>query len=85
MSPALLEESACLLNKGGMMLEDAAVPGVGENAQLCLRLPTRELESVERRHHHVVIAVDDQDRMLDRPQLGGVTLSPGLDRRKAKR
>ena len=32
--------------------------------------------------HHVVIAVDDQDRMLDRPQLGGVTLSPGLDRRK---
>jgi hypothetical protein len=29
-----------------------------------------------------VIAVDDQDRMLDRPERGGVTLSPGLDRRK---
>jgi hypothetical protein len=40
----LLEESACLLNEGGMVLEDAAVPGVGENAQLCFRQPTRELE-----------------------------------------
>jgi hypothetical protein len=28
----LLEESECLLDEGGMVLEDAAVPGVGENA-----------------------------------------------------
>jgi hypothetical protein len=27
----------CLLNEGGMVLEDAAVPGVRENAQLCFR------------------------------------------------
>ena len=29
-----------------------------------------------------MIAVDDQDRMLDRPERGGVTLSPGPDRCK---
>jgi hypothetical protein len=40
----LLEESECLLNKGGMVLEDAAVSGVRENAQVCFRQPTRELE-----------------------------------------
>jgi hypothetical protein len=70
-----------LLDEGGMVLEDAAVPGVRENAQLCFRQSTRELERVERRHHHVVIAVDDQDRMLDRPERGDITLSSGLDRR----
>src|SRR6266851_124296 len=64
-----------------MVLEDATVPGVRENAQLCIRQSAGEFERVERRHHHVVIAIDDQDRMLDRPELGGVTLSPGLDRR----
>jgi hypothetical protein len=78
----MLEESECLLNESGMVLEDAAVPGVRENAQLCIRQPTRELEGVERRHHHVVIAVHDQDRMLDCPERGGITLSPGLDRCK---
>ena len=40
----LLEENESLLNEGGMVLEDAAVPGVRENAQLCFRQPTRELE-----------------------------------------
>src|SRR5258708_371750 len=65
-----------------MMLEDAAVPGVRENAQLCFRQPTRELECVERRHHHHVSAVNGQDMMLDRPERGGITLSPGLDRCK---
>ncbi len=39
-----LEENECLLNEGGMVLENAAVPGVGENAQLRFRQPTRELE-----------------------------------------
>lgn len=42
--PLLLEENERLLNEGGMVLEDAAVPGVGENAQLCIRQPARELE-----------------------------------------
>src|SRR5216684_7599095 len=77
----LLEESECLLNEGGMVLEDATVPGVRENAQLCIRQSASEFERVERRHHHVVIAIDDQDRMLNRPELRGITLSPGLDRR----
>jgi hypothetical protein len=39
-----LEESECLLNEGGMVLEDAAVPGVRENAQLRIRQPASELE-----------------------------------------
>ena len=40
----LLEERERLLNEGGMVLEDAAVPGVGENAQLCIRQPAGEFE-----------------------------------------
>ena len=40
----VLEESECLLNEGGMVLEDAAMPGVRENAQLRFREPARELE-----------------------------------------
>ena len=79
---SLLEERERLLNECGMVLEDAAVPGVGENAQLCIRQPAGEFEGVERRHHHVVIAIDDQDGMLNRRELRGIALSPGLDRRK---
>jgi hypothetical protein len=40
----LLEKSERLLNEDGMVLEDATVPAVRENAQLCFRQPTRELE-----------------------------------------
>jgi hypothetical protein len=40
----LLQEGECLLNEGGVVLEDAAVPGVREDAQLCIRQPTGELE-----------------------------------------
>jgi len=40
----LLQEGERLLNEGGMVLEDAAVPGVREDAQLCIRQPTSELE-----------------------------------------
>ena len=40
----LLEEGERLLNEGGMVLEDAAVPGVGEHAQLRVRQPAGELE-----------------------------------------
>ncbi len=40
----LLQEGECLLNEGGVVLEDAAVPGVREDTQLCIRQPTCELE-----------------------------------------
>lgn len=76
-----LEEGKRLLNKGGMVLEDAAVPGVRENTQLCIRQPAGEFERVERGHHRVVIPIDDQDRVLSRPQRRGIALSPGMDRR----
>src|SRR6202035_5842059 len=77
----LLEESECRLNEGGVILEDAAVPGVRANAQLRIRQPTGEVERAARRHHHVVIAIDDQDRMLNRAKRRGITMSPGTDRR----
>jgi len=41
---SLLQEGECLLNEGGVVLEDAAVPGVREDAQLCIRQPTGELK-----------------------------------------
>jgi hypothetical protein len=41
---SLLQEGECLLNEGSVVLEDAAVPGVREDAQLCIRQPTGELE-----------------------------------------
>ncbi len=40
----LLQEGECLLNEGGVVLEDAAVPSIRENAQLCIRQPTGEFE-----------------------------------------
>jgi len=40
----LLQEGERLLDEGGMVLEDTAVPGVREDAQLCIRQPTSELE-----------------------------------------
>ena len=40
----LLQEGECLLNESGVVLEDAAVPGVREDTQLCIRQPTGELE-----------------------------------------
>ena len=40
----LLQEGECLLNEGGVVLEDAAVPSVREDTQLCVRQPTGELE-----------------------------------------
>ena len=79
-----LEEAECLLNEGGVVLEDAAVPGIRKNAQLRIRQPAGEFERVRRRHHHVVIAIGDQDGMLDLPKRRGVTLPPGLDRRNLR-
>ena len=43
----LLQEGECLLNEGGVVLEDAAVPGVGEDAQLCIRQPAGELKPLD--------------------------------------
>jgi hypothetical protein len=40
----LLQEGECLLNEGGVVLEDTAVPGVREDAQLCIRQLTGEFE-----------------------------------------
>ena len=41
---SLLQEGECLLNEGSVVLKDAAVSGVREDAQLCIRQPTSELE-----------------------------------------
>jgi hypothetical protein len=41
---SLLEERERLLNEGGVVLEDAAVSGIRENAQLCIRQPAGEFE-----------------------------------------
>ena len=70
----MLEESERLLNEGGMVLEDAAVPGVRENAQLRIRQPAGELERVERRHHHVVIAIGDQHRLIFGKEITQITV-----------
>jgi hypothetical protein len=40
----LLEESQRLLDEDGMVLKDATVPGVGENAQFRVRQPAGEFE-----------------------------------------
>jgi hypothetical protein len=64
-----------------MVLEDATMAGIGENAQLCIRQLAGEFERIMRRHHYIVIAIDDEDRMRNRRQLRGIALPPGLDRR----
>ena len=64
------EELQGLCDELVVKLEDAAVPSVGINLELAVRQSLGEVDRVGRRHHAVVIAVCDEDRLLDGGQIG---------------
>jgi hypothetical protein len=58
--PLPVEKLDCGLDELMVMLEDAAVPGVGVDDELDVRQATAEVDRVLGGHHPVVIAVGDQ-------------------------
>ena len=52
-----------------MILEDAAVPRIRENAEPCIRQRLKERDRIDGRHHDVIVAVGDENGMADRAQL----------------
>ena len=48
-----------------VVLEDAAVAGVGVDRQLGIREASGHVDGVDSRHHPIVVAVHHQDRVVD--------------------
>src|SRR6476646_10427780 len=63
------EEPQRLLREFPMILEDAAVPRIRENAELCIRQRLEKRDRIDGRHHDVIVAVGDENGMADRAQL----------------
>jgi hypothetical protein len=59
------EELQGLCDKLVVKREDAAVPSVGIDLELTVRQALGQVKCVGRRHHAIVIAVCDEDRLLD--------------------
>jgi hypothetical protein len=76
----LPKEIERLLNEKGVVLENTAMPGIRKNAQLCIRQPAGQFERVDRRHQNIVVAISDQDGMLDCGKRNAIALAPGMDR-----
>src|SRR5439155_14232473 len=73
------EELQSLCDELVVKLEDAAVPGVGIDLELAVRQAFGQVNRVGRRHHAVVIAVCDEDWLLDGRQVGRRLHPPGMD------
>jgi hypothetical protein len=55
-----------------VVLEDAAVFGVGIDDEFAARQAAVEVDRVRRGHHPVVVTVGDQHGLLDDGQIGGL-------------
>lgn len=77
----LLKEPERLPDKLIVILENCAVPGVGENAKLGVRQFAGQLRRIDCRHHDVVVAVNDQNGLINRGKRAFGRHSPFRDRR----
>src|SRR6266498_5451618 len=73
------EELQSLWDELVVKLEDAAVPRVGIDLELAVRQALGQVDRVERRHHAVVIAVGNEDWLLDGGQIGRLLHTPGVN------
>ncbi len=55
------------------------MPSVGIDLELAVRQALGQVDRVGRRHHAVVIAVREEDRLLDGGQVGRLLHAPGVD------
>ena len=61
-----------------MILEDAAVPRIRENAELCIRQRLEERDRIDGRHHDVIVAVGDENGMALYHVLFDGSVTPSL-------
>ena len=71
------EELQCVGDEGLVVLEHAAVSGVGVDLQLGVGKSTRHVGGVGAVDHEVVVAVGDEDGLGDEREVVGLTL-PGV-------
>lgn len=62
-----------------VVLEDAAVPGIGIDLDLAVGQALGQVEAVGGGHHSVVVSVGDEDGLLDGRQVGRLLYTPGVD------
>src|SRR5687767_11063904 len=60
-------------------LEHAAVPGVGIEDELAVRESSVEVDGVLCGHHPVALTVQDEHRLVDAREVGGLLLSPSVN------
>src|SRR5439155_20524547 len=74
------EEGQGFRHKIGMVLENPAMPGVCVDNQFCARDTARHIDAVCGRHHDVAIAIRDQDRDPNAPEILRRLSAPSSDR-----
>ena len=62
-----------------VVLEDAAVSGVGVDDEFAVRQAAVEVDGVRGGHHPVVVTVGDEYGLLDDGQVGGLAATPAMD------
>src|SRR5829696_9127236 len=75
----LSEEVESALDEVLVELEHPAVPGVGVNDELAVGQSPVEVDGVLGGHHPVALAVEDEHRLADPRELGGLLLTPSVD------
>src|SRR5215216_1450424 len=74
-----LEELESPLDEVLVELEHPAVPGVGIDDELAVRESSVELDGVLAGHHPVALAVEDEHRLVDAREVGGLLPTPSVD------
>src|SRR5438874_9210535 len=75
-----LEELQNLVDKLIVVLEDAAVSGIGIEGELGIWQPSSQVDGITARHHPIVVTVCYEDRLSNARQVGRLLTAPGVDR-----
>src|SRR6266478_3659893 len=78
---SVLKEPQRLVDKHIVILEDGAVSGIRENAELSIGQLAGQFHGIDCRRHDVVVAVNDQNGLLDDAERACSRHPPFRDRR----
>src|SRR5829696_8186998 len=73
------EELESPLDEVLVVLEHPAVPGVGIEDELAVWEASLEVDRVLGGHHLVALAVEDENRLVEDREVGGLLLTPAVD------
>jgi len=76
---SVIEEAHCFWNELRVVLEDAAVSGIGVDRQPAVRQSTSQVPRVGGGHHSVMVAVRHEHRLLDARQVARLLPAPAVD------